>query len=175
MAGSVEDFQKLREGSKMMTRAFIVVLVLAAGLWWQFIRLPQQVEITKMVPGLSGGMTDLECWVTLEFKGEPGGGSGRPGAGIRGGGHRGGRAAFRLGLHLHTRLHRPRKAIRQHGHPYTRHPAIGRGCVEGQLPAAGEALCGRRFVQHALGGHCLLGGGPSRIRLRRASDTRIRA
>ena len=67
----MEDFKKLREGgNKMMVYILLAALVAFAG-WWQFVRLPQDVKITKMVPGLSGGMTDLECWLTIEFTGDP--------------------------------------------------------------------------------------------------------
>jgi hypothetical protein len=73
MADSVEDFKKLREGSNKMTRMLMVLALVAAGVWWQFIRLPQQVEITKMVSGMNAGMTGLECWLTLDFNAVPDG------------------------------------------------------------------------------------------------------
>jgi hypothetical protein len=73
MASSVEDFQKLREGGNKLTWMIVLAAIVAVGVWWHFIRLPHQVEITKMVPGLNGGMSGLECWLALEFNSLPSG------------------------------------------------------------------------------------------------------
>ena len=73
MPDSLEEFQQLRKGSSNLTKIFLVLAIAAAGIWWQFIRLPQNVEITKMVPGMNAGMSGLECWITLNFKNEPAG------------------------------------------------------------------------------------------------------